>query len=111
MSEVKSSELIYSFPLYRVAQKSLDTGYLTCYLEASSDSCDTLYNDFIYESPGTYVLLNRHETVLCVYVQLLHNWAILSLLNPRKCKYLKDYSLDFEHTYMTTIYEYFQQLL
>ena len=27
---------------------------------------------------------------------------ILSVLDPRKCKYLKDYSLDFEHAYMTT---------
>ena len=28
--------------------------------------------------------------------------AILSVLDPRKCEYLKDYSLDFEHAYMTT---------
>ena len=28
--------------------------------------------------------------------------VILSVLDPRKCEYLKDYSLDFEHTYMTT---------
>ena len=27
---------------------------------------------------------------------------ILSVLDPRKCEYLKDYSLDFEHAYMTT---------
>ena len=26
----------------------------------------------------------------------------LSVLDPRKCEYLKDYSLDFEHAYMTT---------
>ena len=28
--------------------------------------------------------------------------VILSVLDPRKCKYLKDYSLEFEHAYMTT---------
>ena len=28
--------------------------------------------------------------------------VILSVLDPRKCEYLKDYSLDFEHAYMTT---------
>ena len=28
--------------------------------------------------------------------------VILSVLYPRKCEYLKDYSLDFEHAYMTT---------
>ena len=27
---------------------------------------------------------------------------ILSVLDPRKCEYLKDYSLYFEHAYMTT---------
>jgi hypothetical protein len=32
LSGVKCSELTYCFPLYRVAQKSLDTGYLTCCL-------------------------------------------------------------------------------
>ena len=30
--------------------------------------------------------------------------VILSVLDPRKCEYLKDYSLDFEHVYMTTYY-------
>ena len=28
--------------------------------------------------------------------------VILSVLDPRKCEYLKDYSLDFEHAYMIT---------
>ena len=28
--------------------------------------------------------------------------VILSVRDPRKCEYLKDYSLDFEHAYMTT---------
>ena len=28
--------------------------------------------------------------------------VILSVLDPRKCEYLEDYSLDFEHEYMTT---------
>ena len=28
--------------------------------------------------------------------------VIFSVLDPRKCEYLKDYSLDFEHAYMTT---------
>ena len=27
---------------------------------------------------------------------------ILSVLDPRKCEYLKDYSLGFEHAYMAT---------
>jgi hypothetical protein len=30
--------------------------------------------------------------------------VILSVLDPRKCEYLKDYSLDFEHAYMTAWY-------
>ena len=28
--------------------------------------------------------------------------VILSVPDPRKCEYLKNYSLDFEHAYMTT---------
>ena len=28
--------------------------------------------------------------------------VILSVLDQRKCEYLKEYSLDFEHVYMTT---------
>ena len=35
-------------------------------------------------------------SVLCLYYS-----TIRSVLDPRKCEYLKDYSLDFEHAYMT----------
>ena len=28
--------------------------------------------------------------------------VILSVIDPRKCEYLKEYSLDFVHAYMTT---------
>jgi hypothetical protein len=37
--------------------------------------------------------------------------VILSVLDPRKYEYLKDYSLDFKHAYMSTIYEHFQHFL
>ena len=37
------------------------------------------------------------------YEDMLNKYrVILSVLDPRKCEYLKDYSLDFEHAYMTT---------
>ena len=35
------------------------------------------------------------------YTPILYR-VILSVLDPRKCEYLKDCSLDFEHAYMTT---------
>ena len=35
------------------------------------------------------------------YLQRIYR-MILSVLDPRKCEYLKDYSLDFEHASMTT---------
>ena len=35
-------------------------------------------------------------------VILVYYRVILSVLDPRKCEHLKDYSLDFEHAYMTT---------
>ena len=31
--------------------------------------------------------------------------VILSVLDQRKCEYLKDYSLGFEHAYMTLLHE------
>ena len=34
-------------------------------------------------------------------VKLIYR-VILSVLDPRKCEYLKDYSLDFKRAYMTT---------
>ena len=41
-------------------------------------------------------------TVNLFYFILLKYRVILSVLDPRKCEYFKDYSLDFEHAYMTT---------
>ena len=43
--------------------------------------------------------LNRTHYALCVQAKYS---VILSVLVPRKCEYLKDYSLDFVHAYMTT---------
>jgi len=37
----------------------------------------------------------------CIFSRMLYR-VIVSVLDPRKCEYLKDYSLDFEHAYMTT---------
>ena len=43
------------------------------------------------------------SVMLLSYVKLTWLYrVILSVLDPRKCEYLKDYSLDFEHAYMTT---------
>jgi len=38
--------------------------------------------------------------ILELYIELYR--VVLSVLDPRKCEYLKDYSLDFKHAYMTT---------
>ena len=40
--------------------------------------------------------------VITLLILCLRYRVILSVLDPRKCEYLKDYSLDFEHAYMTT---------
>ena len=39
--------------------------------------------------------------IVIFYILVIHR-VILSVLDPRKCEYLKDYLLDFEHAYMTT---------
>ena len=44
----------------------------------------------------------RGTTRNTCYTRIRRYRVILSVLDPRKCKYLKDYSLEFEHAYMTT---------
>ena len=48
----------------------------------------------------TYQIVYTPTFLMCSY--LLKCSVILSVLDPRKCEYLKDYSLDFKHAYMTT---------
>ena len=47
------------------------------------------------------VCRNKTDTRTAVRQNKLYR-VILSVLDPRKCEYLKGYSLDFEHAYMTT---------
>ena len=49
---------------------------------------------------GTYNFYG--PTVLLNVVERQKYSVILSVLDPRKCEYLKDYSLNFEHAYTTT---------
>jgi hypothetical protein len=51
-------------------------------------------------------LQDEYTTVICTVYRV-----ILSILDPRKREYLKDYSLDFEHEYMDSGGEYFHHLL
>ena len=48
------------------------------------------------------VVLRGHLTIKEYYPYNYNYSVILLVLDPRKCEYLKDYSLDFEHAYMTT---------
>ena len=47
-----------------------------------------------------------HEAAVVIrpnaIIHFVYYRVILLLLDPRKCEYLKDYSLDFEYAYMTT---------
>ena len=43
------------------------------------------------------LVLNSVQTST-VFLMVMYS-VILSVLDPRKCEYLKDYSLDFEHAY------------
>ena len=63
------------------------------------------------ETPGNRLLdlLRVLQDFFLTQLSTLYNFwvlldfrVILSVLDPRKCEYLKDYSLDFEHAYMTT---------
>ena len=44
----------------------------------------------------------QREEIYSIYFNTYWYRVILSVLDPRKCEYLKDYSLDSEHAYMTT---------
>ena len=55
-----------------------------------------------------YFLTSTLKKKNIIFIHEVHQFqtgldrVILSVLDPRKCEYLKDYSLDFEHAYMTT---------
>ena len=49
----------------------------------------------------TYKVKTRSLTMYTAVSIRIYS-VILSVLDPRKCEYLKDYSLHFEHAYMTT---------
>ena len=53
------------------------------------------HSDPLQLKHGTWSMWSFHSTFWDVF---LYN-EILSVLDPRKCGYLKDYSLDFEHAY------------
>ena len=70
----------------------------------------TSFNDIINNthamSPIEDVMKVLHTVNKGGMMNTLENFhiyrVILSVLDPRKCEYLKDYSLDFEHAYMAT---------
>ena len=43
-----------------------------------------------------------HNTIVQPWQYIYIHRVILSVIDTRKCEYLKDCSLDFEHAYMTT---------
>ena len=53
-------------------------------------------------SSGEQIVFHKRTLVIWGYFMGLKYSVILSVLDPRKCEYLNDYSLDFEHAYMTT---------
>ena len=58
------------------------------------------YYQKCHKSGGLQV--KPHQVIGVMYSHIVIYRVILSVLDPRKSEYLKDYSLDFEHVYMTT---------
>jgi hypothetical protein len=63
---------------------------------------ELLYNFNYYPLSSTGLLFDSFKASLYR--------VILSVLDPRKSEYLKDYSVDFEHAYMDSGGEHFQHL-
>ena len=55
-----------------------------------------------YRLTHTFHCLSFSSQTATVIYHLIIYRVILSVLDPQKCEYLKDYSLDFEHAYMIT---------
>jgi hypothetical protein len=85
-----------------------------------SDILEPVYQATCHYNPEDYdlsaecdfyiIAINLNSNKQYVILWCLYR-VILSVLDPRKWEYLRDCSLDFEHAYMTTIYEHFQHLL
>jgi competence transcription factor ComK len=58
----------------------------------------TMQVQMLYHSIVTKSIIRTAMLYINIYIYRV----ILLVLDPRKCKYLKDYLLDFEHAYMTT---------
>ena len=67
----------------------METGFVVLWcLHKASGQIDT----------GLVLILAQCQGVLQLIIKILYR-VILSVLDPRKCEYLKDCSLDFEHAY------------
>ena len=61
------------------------------------------YSVLHYSILHGFILLYSSQNIMKDQPLITQSYSvILSVLDPRKCEYLKDYSLDFEHAYMTT---------
>jgi len=74
--------------------------YIYIYIYIQGDSFGTRPKKM--QITGAFCWLYYRNVCMYVYVYIYIYRVILSVLYPRKCEYLKDYSLDFEHAYMTT---------
>ena len=95
---------------FGISDALTDLSVLHRYLELCLHGC------VYYHSQNYFIIITIIITIIiiiiiiiisCYYIlQLKSAFAlyrmILSVLDPRKCEYLKHYSLDFEHAYMTT---------
>ena len=69
-----------------------------------STSLTTVLQSSTWARNLLYAARVRDMTMMkvCVHIHGEVYRLILSVLDPRRCEYLKDCSLDFEHAYMTT---------
>ena len=88
---------VFYFVKYRLTYKSSSEKQHTSLLPALIFQC---FHRVTNPVEQTLVLKMIHVTLWSLTTYIYR--VILSVLDPRKCEYFKDYSLDFQHAYMTT---------
>ena len=94
----KSRVLFYRRFVYTPLESIIPNKYMLCVFCMNKEKWQLKRN--ILDIHALFNVPDHFKQVVVHHDSLYR--VIFSVPDPRKCEYLKDYSLDFEHAYMTT---------